>query len=103
MSTKSELSMNNTSIAGNIVSWLFGIAVIAIGLINMFWGNDAGYGIFIFLLAFAYFPPVTAFFKKISGISIPLMVKIILGVFIIWSAIGVGELFDKIGLMMRDM
>ena len=99
MDNKSELMMDYKTVAGNILSWLFGIIVLAIAVINMFWGNDAGYGIFIFLLSFVYFPPATAFLKKISGISIPLIVKIILGVFILWSALGVAELFDKIELM----
>jgi hypothetical protein len=103
MNSKSELAMNNRSLLGDIISWFFGIVFLAIGLINTFWGNDPGYGIFIVLLSFVYFPPATAFFKKISGISIPLVVKILLGVFIIWSALGVGELFDKIDLMLMDL
>ena len=94
--------MNTTLSIGNIFSWLFGIAVMATGILNTFWGNDPGYGIFIFLLSFAYFPPATAFLKKISGISIPLLAKIILGVFILWSAVGVADLFDKVDLMMKD-
>lgn len=94
--------MNNKSIVLNIPGWLFGIIVIAIGIINTFWGNDPGYGVFIILLSFVYFPPANTFLKKISGKSIPLIVKIILGIFIIWSALGVGELFDKIKLMMKD-
>ncbi len=102
MNHKPELTMNNRSIPGDIISWLFGAIVMAIGIINMFWGNDPGYGIFIFLLSFVYFPPATAFFRKISGISIPLIAKIILGVFILWSALGVAELFDKIDLMRKD-
>jgi hypothetical protein len=102
MNNKSELTINNKSILGDIISWLFGIAVLAIGILNTFWGNDPGYGIFIILLSFVYFPPATAFLKKISGISIPLIVKIILGIFILWTAVGVAELFDKIDLMLKD-
>lgn len=101
MNTKPELTIHNKPVLGNIISCFFGIVFLAIGLINTFWGNDPGYGIFIVLLSFLYFPPVTAFIKKILGISIPLAVKIILGVFIIWTALGVGELFDKISLMLR--
>ena len=102
MNKNSELAINNRSVFGDIISWLFGFVVIAIGLLNMFWGNDPGYGIFIFLLSFVYFPPATAFLKKISSLSIPLLVKIILGVFVLWTALGVAELFDKISLMMKD-
>src|SRR5687768_819180 len=99
MTNKSELIMNNRSIFGNIFSWLFGIAVMVIGIINTFWGNDPGYGVFILLLSFVYFPPATALFKRLTDYSIPLIVKIILGFFILWSALGVAELFDKIDLM----
>lgn len=65
----------------------------------MFWGNDPLFGVFIFLLAFIYFPPVHTFIKLKTGISIPVTVKIILGIFILWAALGVGELFNKIELM----
>ena len=94
--------MTNTFSIGNLFSWFFGCIVMAIGLLNIFWGNDLGYGIFILLLAFIYFPPTVSFFKKISGITIPLLAKIILGAFILWSALGVAELFGKIELMARD-
>lgn len=95
--------MHKGSIFGDTISWLFGIVVVAIGIINTFWGNDPGYGVFIFLLSFVFFPPANAFFKKISSISIPWLVKILLAVFILWSAFGVAELFDKIDLMMNDL
>ena len=94
--------MSSKSNVLNKISWLFGIVAMTIGIINTFWGNDPGYGVFIFLLSFVYFPPANAFLKKISGLSIPLFAKIILGVFILWSALGVGELFNKINLMMKD-
>ncbi len=94
--------MNDKLKIRNIISWLFGIVVMAIGIINTFWGNDTGYGVFILLLSFVYFPPANIFLKKISGISIPLIIKLFLAIFILWSAAGVGELFDKIKLMMKD-
>lgn len=37
--------------------------------------------------------------QKKTGFSIPLKVKIFLGVLILWVALGVVELFDKIELM----
>jgi len=97
--------MNNTSNVGNIISWIFGIAFFAIGVINTFWGNDPGFGVFILLLLFVYFLPVNAILRKMTGFSIPKMgiVKIVLGVFILWAASGVGELFDKIELMKMDL
>ncbi len=95
--------MNNKSNVWNIISWLFGIAVFAVGIINIFWGNDPGFGAFILLLSFVYFPPVNALIKVKTGFSIHSIVKIILGIFIVWASLGVGELFDKVGLMMKDL
>ncbi|HSK71863.1 MAG TPA: hypothetical protein VK892_09230 [Pyrinomonadaceae bacterium] len=96
--------MNNNSIVLNIISWIFGIMFFAIGVVNTFWGNDPGFGIFILLLSLVYFLPVNDILKKMTGFSMPRMgiVKILLGIFILWAALGVGELFDKIDLMMMD-
>lgn len=97
--------MNKDSIAWKILSWLFGILVFAIGIINLFWGDDPFFGGFILLLSLVYFLPVNAILKKIAGFTIPRMgvVKVILGIFIIWATVGVGELFDKIELMRKDL
>ena len=103
MNNKSEILMNNKSIVLDTVSWLFGIAVIAVGLINIFWGNDAGFGAFLILLSFVYFTPLNTLLKEKIGFSIPLLVKIILGIFIIIASLGVGELFHKIDLMLMDI
>ena len=105
MNNTTEVKMNNTSIGANAVSWLFGLVVLAIGIVNMFWGNDPEFGIFLALLSLFYFLPVNTILKKVTGFSIPRvgLVKIILGIFIIWAALGVGELFNKIELMMMDL
>lgn len=89
---------------GNIISWIFGVIVFAIGIVNTFWGNDTAFGIFILLLSFVYFLPVNELLKKITGFSIPKMglIKIGLGFFVIWASLGVGELFDKIELMLKS-
>ena len=88
-----------------IISWIFGLLVFAIGIVNTFWGNDSGFGIFILLLSFLYFLPVNTMLKKITGFAIPRMglVRIGVGLFIIWASVGVGELFDKIELMMQSL
>ena len=103
MNNKSEVAMNNKSNVLNIISWLFGIAVFAVGVINTFWGNDPGFGVFLLLLSFVYFPPANAVLRKKTGFAVPGIVKIVLGIFIIWASLGVGELFDKINLMMTDL
>ena len=99
MNNKSEVIVHNKPAVGNIISSIFGIAVFVVGVINTFWGNDPGFGVFLLLLSFVYFPPVNVIIRKRFGFRIPVAVKIILGIFIIWAALGVGELFDKIDLM----
>ncbi len=97
--------MSNNSKFWNTISWLFGALFFAIGVVNTFWGNDPWFGVFILLLSFAYFLPVNTILEKIAGFSIPRIgvVKILLGVFILWASLGVGELFAKIDLMMMDL
>ena len=79
------------------------MTVSVIALVNTFWGNDPGFGILILLLSLIYFPPVHSIFKKKTGISIPGILKVLLALFIIWASVGVGELFDKVDLMMMDL
>lgn len=38
--------MNNKSFVPNLLSWVFGIVVFAIGVLNVFWGIDPGFGVF---------------------------------------------------------
>ena len=95
--------MNNRSQISSTLSWLFAVTVSVIGLVNTFWGNDPGFGILILLLSLIYFPPVHSIFKKKTGISIPGILKVLLALFIIWASVGVGELFDKVDLMMMDL
>ncbi len=96
--------MDRKSNVKDIISWLFGIVVVAIGLVNLFWGNDTGFGVFLLLLSLVYFLPVNAILRKLTGLSIPKLgiVKIVLGIFILWVSLGVGELFTKIELMMNS-
>ena len=96
--------MDRKSNVTDIISWLFGIVVVAIGMVNLFWGNDPGFGVFLLLLSLVYFLPVNAILRKLTGFTIPKLgiVKIVLGIFILWASLGVGELFDKIELMMNS-
>lgn len=100
---QSQATPNNNAIIFNFLSWVFGIVVLTAGIINTFWGNDPGFGIFLALLSFVYFPPVNALVKEKFGFTLPLIPKILLGIFIIIAALGVGELFDKIDLMIKSL
>jgi hypothetical protein len=99
--------MQSKMTTSNLIGWVFGIAVFAAGVVNTLWGNDPGFGIFLLLLSFVYFPPTSnllrAISKQLIGFPIPKIAKIVLGIFIVWATLGVGELFDKINLMMMDL
>ena len=97
-----KLTMDTRSILLNSISYGFGALFFAIGVINTFWGNDTFFGLFIIGLSLLYFPPVTALIREKTGFSIPAIIKVLLAVFIMVAALGVGELFDKIDLMRRD-
>lgn len=95
--------MEIKSFIWNSISWFFGILFFAIGVVNTFWGNDPFFGIFIVLLSFAFYPPVNVKLKEITGFRIHYVVKIVVGLFILWAALGVGELFDKVDMMLADI
>ncbi len=86
--------MNNKLIIWNIISWVFGIVVLTDGILNLFRGNDFGFGVFLILLSFIYFPPANTFLKKSFNFSIPYIVKILMGIFIIWVTLAVGALAE---------
>lgn len=96
--------MSNEFNAGNLISWLFGLAVFVAGIINTFWGNDPQFGVMLVLLSFIYPLPVNGLLEKWASFSIPKfgIVKILFGIFIVIAVLGVGELFAKIELMKTD-
>ncbi|WP_336515063.1 hypothetical protein [Pollutibacter soli] len=102
MTYKTELTLKYNTLIGNFVSCTFGMIAAAIGVLNMFWGNDPFFGIFIFFLAFLFFPPLTQLIKRITGFSLSPLAKMILALFILWISLGVGELLGKIDLMLKD-
>lgn len=94
--------MNYRSLIINLLGWICGILFSAIGIVNICWGNDAVFGIFLFALSLVYYPPLHALFRKLTGYQVHPAIKIALAVFMIWASVGVGELFDKIDLMLQS-
>ena len=94
--------MNSTLNIKKVVSWFFGLLFFAIGVINTFWGEPAGFGIFIILLSTVFFLPVNKIVEKVNKFFAPRMglVKIILALFILWASLGVGNLFSKVEQML---
>jgi hypothetical protein len=79
----------------NIISWIFGLLVLTIGLSNLLLVHPVPGAVFI-LLSLLYFPPVTAVLRQRAGLSVPTVVKIALGIVIIWFTLGVSDLGDII-------
>jgi hypothetical protein len=82
------------------LNWFFAVLFSAIGLINCFVGNDPGFGIFILFLSVLFYPPFQQLFQKKTRWTIPSFALILLGVFIVWASLGVGELIDKINMIL---
>lgn len=78
-----------------VLSWLFGLAVFATGILNMILVHMVP-GIVYLLLALIYFPPLNEILRARFGFTIPLLVKVILGIILIIFTLGVSDLGDMI-------
>ena len=81
----------------NVITWIFGIVFFVIGVLNAILVHPV-LGAFYIPLSFIYFPPVNTILKKRLKFSIPFMVKIILGLAILWMTLAVGDLAEILGL-----
>lgn len=97
--------MKYTIIIKKAISWFFGLLFFAIGIVNTFWGEPAGFGIFIILLSFFFFVPINDVVDRVNLFLRPRMgiVKVLLALFIMWASLGVGNLFDKVERMLLSL
>jgi MFS superfamily sulfate permease-like transporter len=84
-----------------VLEALLSIAFAFVGLINLIWGNDQFFGLFIIVIALVFITPFRRWIKKITGIWITIWLRILIALFIVWSSMGVGELPEKIDLMIE--
>jgi len=68
----------------------------------MFWGNDPFFGLIIFMISWIFYQPILVLILEKIPTKFLLGIKIILGLLIVWSSLGVGELPDKIELMLNN-
>ena len=81
------------------LSLLVGFGLSLVGFVNLFWGNDPFFGFAIVVSASPFYWPV---FQHIQAVIQPKYWRLglaMLAVLIVWAALGVGELGDKIALM----
>lgn len=77
----------------HIFSWIFGLAVLAIGILNLILVHPVP-GIVYLLLCLLYFPPVNGIFKEKFGLQVLLFIQITLAVVIVTFTLGVSDLGD---------
>ncbi|MBF9251947.1 hypothetical protein I2I11_01445 [Pontibacter sp. 172403-2] len=87
--------MDKTLNIGSTFAWAFAVVLLVIGVLNLFLVHPVP-GIIHLLLSFVYVPPANALLKKRFGFTIPIAVKIMLGIVIIWFTLGVSDLGDMI-------
>lgn len=81
----------------DIISWIFGLLILTIGILNLFLVHPIP-GIIYIIFSFVFFPPTKTFLKKTFNISIPFGLKLILFILIMWFTLGVGDLAEMYGL-----
>jgi len=82
-----------------LLNWFVAVLFSTIGIVNCVVGNDPEFGVFILLLSLLFYPPLRLVFQQKTGWTIPSFVLIVLGLFVLWSSLGVGELLDKIKMI----
>ena len=87
--------MNNHLIIRPVIGWLVGLIIVAIGVLNIILVHPVP-GIVYLLLSCVYLPPANVLVKKSVGFSIPILVKIILGIVLFLFTLGVSDLGDMI-------
>ena len=87
------------SILSISINLFFGLLFSFIGFVNTFWGNDPFFGLVITLLSLIFYLPILNYIIEKIPKKVQLIIKIILGILIVWASLGVGELFEKIELM----
>ena len=82
-----------------LLNLFIGLLCTFIGFVNCFWGNDPFFGYLITLLSLIFYVPLFNIVSEYIKPNIVLIIKVILVLFILWSSLGVGELFIKIEMM----
>ena len=84
---------NDKVVTDNIISWIFVIIFFALGILNMIFVHYVP-GIIYILLSLVYLPLINTFLNKRIGFTIPLWIKILVGLIIIWGTLAVGDLME---------
>ena len=89
--------MIKTLNALNIVSFVFGLLLLTIGIMNVFMVHPIP-GIIYILVSLIFFAPTNNLLKKTLNFTIPFKLKLIIFIIIMWFTLGVGDLTEIYGL-----
>lgn len=78
-----------------MAGWVFGAAVFIIGVLNLVLVHAVP-GIIYLLLSLVYFPQSSVMLRERLGMPMPVAIKIILGIVIVWFTLGISDLGDMI-------
>ncbi|MCX2741052.1 hypothetical protein [Pontibacter anaerobius] len=87
--------MKSQFLPSQIVSWIFGTAVFAIGILNLFLVHAVPGTVFL-MLSLLYAPQTNVFLLNRFGFTVPPVAKVMLGIAVIWFTLGVSDLGDMI-------
>jgi len=96
------LSSNMRCLMRELVVVVFGVLFSAIGFVNTFWGNDPYYGLAVLTASFLFYLPLIDVVRPRVSARQGTALLVLLGAFILWSSIGVGELWDKTAMMVEE-
>ena len=85
--------MTKKSADRNTIGWIFGVIFLILGVLNALLVHLVP-GLFYVLLAFIYLPVGNDFLKKRLGFTVPIAVKIVLALVILWGTLAVGDLME---------
>ena len=78
---------------GLIAGWVFGILFSIIGILNVILVHPVP-GLFYIVLSLIYLPPISTLIEEKLSLSISTILKIILGIAVMWATLGVGDLME---------
>ncbi|QBA64034.1 hypothetical protein [Muriicola soli] len=89
---KSKSHSHNNAVHINI-SWIFALIFLSLGILNLIFIHPIP-ALFYVLLALFYFPFLNELLYKSLGFTIPLWIKTLAGLLVIWGTMAVGDLME---------
>jgi len=85
--------MKNNSKNWNIFNWILFVVLASLGVLNMIFVHIVP-GLIYLLISLIYLPYAINLIKNKIGFSIPIFIKIILAILVLWFTLGVGDLME---------